>query len=112
MASKDKAMGGAGAIQMRVEWKKVSSREYKTAPHEWIKRERPHIRLWDELAKIIKAHGETREWRGGKYKYLLVGGYAYWCMWFIINRTYVAALDNSGYPNKEQRKRIFKRFWG
>ena len=112
MVSRVRALVRAKSLVKELTWEKASSAQYKDAPHEYAVRDKNPKAAWDELAKLIKQHGEYRKWRTVKFKYFIHDGYAYWIVGIIINRTYEDSLENGGYPSKETRAKISKRFWG
>src|SRR5262245_46940155 len=95
----------------RFRWRKVKSEHYRNAPHEYVSLSDGR-RSFGALARQIRRHGQSRPWRDYRYRYLIVGRFAYWWLGPVINRTYRQALDNGGWPRKRDRKRIKRRFWG
>src|SRR5262245_54287869 len=50
-------------LARRLEWRKVKSEAYRSAPHEYASLS-DRRRTWQALALMIKKHGEPRKWRG------------------------------------------------
>jgi hypothetical protein len=77
------------SIITKAQWKRSTSEEYRDAPHEYIVWFQPRgctQKEWKRFAELIRECGEYREWRGSRFKYLLLGNWAYWTMWPVLNR--------------------------
>src|SRR5262245_33713452 len=108
-------MSGGGVVA-KLPWKKTTAKEYQDCPHEYVTRRLDRgpsgVRtdVFDTLAKRIKTHGVMRNWRGKRFKYFSSGGYVYWHMGFIINRSLEESLENDGWPSKKSQAKIQARF--
>src|SRR5262245_63028648 len=96
-------------LARRFKWRRVKSEVYRSAPHEYISLS-DGGRSFGALARQIRQHGRSLPWRDYRYRYLIVGRFAYWWLGAVINRTYRQALDNRGWPGKKARRRIKKGF--
>jgi len=77
------------SIIRKANWTRSTSPMYRTAPHQYICWFQPRgftQREWKRFAALIRICGEYRAWRGNRYCYLLLGRWAYWTMWPVLNR--------------------------
>ena len=70
------------SIIRKAQWKRSTSEEYRDAPHQYIVLV-PSARLQSRASgvaswQLIRQCGEYRQWRGSRWKYLLIGRWAYW----------------------------------
>lgn len=82
-------------------WKSASSPAYANAPHSYIIAfwyPGPDSRFdnktpWKWFADLIREHGTYRSWRGHRYRYLLLDGYAFWTDFPALNKARQDTLD-------------------
>lgn len=98
-------------LTKRLKWTRVKSSIYKSCPHEYASVSNDR-RTFGALAKMVRKHGVNLPWREYRYRYLIVDRYAIWWLGAVLNRSYKSALSNNGYPNRKDRAKIKKRFWG
>jgi hypothetical protein len=83
-------------IIAKAQWRHSTSEEYREAPHSYIVQDQPKgftKREWTRFSKLISDCGEPRHWKGRRYIYLILDGFAYWTMWPILNRAKTNTLD-------------------
>jgi hypothetical protein len=82
------------AVIARLEFKTVTSPQYRDMPHQWCGSRR-NPADFQILAAAIQAHGVIEYYRGKGRRYLYVGEYRYWWMLHVINRMKIEDLSMS-----------------
>src|SRR5262245_48859826 len=65
--------GGTDQVAAKLPWKKTTSKEFKSCPHEYVTRGLDRGKagiptdVFDALARVIKTHGVMRNWRGKRF---------------------------------------------